>query len=254
MHKLLLAAIVFTFSTVTATPLKWYSFHDGLAKAQQENKIILIDFYTDWCGWCKKMDGETYTDSKIVAQIESGFVPVKINPEKNESVIFNGQTITTGQLSQASGVTGFPAIVFYTPDMKLIELISGYQDVANFKQVLDFMLSDKYKQVGYYDYKLFKTLQDMDAGNPGNPDINYLLGFFYLRVFNDPGAATEKFKSALDNNSDMKEVYAGLYLAQSKLNNETDAQKWEEKAKAKGYTEEKEIDEKAIELAKKVFN
>ena len=84
-NKLLLALIVLSFSTAFASPLKWYSFQEGLEKAQQENKLILIDFYTDWCGWCKKMDKETYSDAKIISLVESGFVPVKVNPEEDKN-------------------------------------------------------------------------------------------------------------------------------------------------------------------------
>ncbi|MGC6414302.1 MAG: DUF255 domain-containing protein, partial [Bacteroidia bacterium] len=41
----------------------WYNFTDGYNKAVKEGKIILIDAYTDWCGWCKVMDKKTYTDA-----------------------------------------------------------------------------------------------------------------------------------------------------------------------------------------------
>ena len=252
-NKLVLAVVVLSFSSAFAAPLKWYSFQEGLEKAQQENKLILIDFYTDWCGWCKKMDSDTYTDAGIISLVESGFVPVKVNPEKDEMVTINGQTISVAELSQGSGVTGFPATVFYTPDMRIIDLISGYQDVDGFTGVLNFMKSGKYEEVGYQDYMLFTTLEEMNQEDPADPDINYLLGYFQLRVFNNPEEASTKFKAVL-NNAEITEAYAGLSLAQSQLNNTADAQMYEEKAKAKGYSSEDEIDQKAVELARKVFS
>ncbi|CUT04904.1 DUF255 domain-containing protein, partial [Candidatus Kryptobacter tengchongensis] len=65
---ILLTAIFFaglTFNIQDKKELKWYSFSDGLKLAKSENKKVLIDVYTDWCEWCKKMDEEVYTNSTV---------------------------------------------------------------------------------------------------------------------------------------------------------------------------------------------
>jgi thiol:disulfide interchange protein len=46
--------------------LTWYGWNEGYAKALKEGKIVLVDAYTDWCGWCKKMDRDTYTNPTII--------------------------------------------------------------------------------------------------------------------------------------------------------------------------------------------
>ena len=62
-------------------------FESGFVKAKREGKILLVDVYTDWCGYCKKMDRETYTDAKIIEKLNKDFVMVKLNPEKVEYII-----------------------------------------------------------------------------------------------------------------------------------------------------------------------
>ena len=67
-------------SAAVSTELKWYDFEEGMEKAKKENKALLIDAYTDWCGWCKVMDKETYKDARVIAKLNESFVAVKFNP------------------------------------------------------------------------------------------------------------------------------------------------------------------------------
>jgi len=61
--------------------LTWLSYNEGLALAEKENKYILIDFYTDSCGYCKKMDKETYSKEEVKKFLNENFVVVKVNAE-----------------------------------------------------------------------------------------------------------------------------------------------------------------------------
>ena len=59
---------IFTFSKSPSevdinTEIKWISFEEAVAKTSENPKMILVDLYTDWCGWCKKMDRDTYSRS-----------------------------------------------------------------------------------------------------------------------------------------------------------------------------------------------
>jgi thiol:disulfide interchange protein len=69
-------ALVINLSTLDAVSqekIKWYTIEE-VQKLNQENpKKIFIDVYTDWCGWCKKMDATTFQDPKIIKLLNEDF-------------------------------------------------------------------------------------------------------------------------------------------------------------------------------------
>ena len=71
--------VIFSFNSF-AQELHWYSWNEGYKKAKKENKIILLDTYTEWCGWCKVMDKDTYTVKEVKDKIADDFIPIKLRP------------------------------------------------------------------------------------------------------------------------------------------------------------------------------
>ena len=57
--------------------VRWVSFSEAVELSKKEPRKILIDIYTDWCGWCKKMDATTYGDGAVVEYINRHFYAVK---------------------------------------------------------------------------------------------------------------------------------------------------------------------------------
>jgi len=78
--------------------LHWMDFAEGYAKAKSENKILLVDAYTDWCSWCKVMDRETYTNAQVIAVLNNEFVCVKFNPEVEKKHKFGAYNLSSNEL------------------------------------------------------------------------------------------------------------------------------------------------------------
>lgn len=130
------------------------TFDESLAKAKSENKRVIVDVYTDWCGWCKKMDKDTYGNSDIKEIVEENFIFVKLNAEGPGKLTYNGREYTEEQLSFYFNIFSFPTTVFLEPDGTLIEFkygtskmsnIPGYFKAKDFKKILDFFKDGKYK-------------------------------------------------------------------------------------------------------------
>jgi thioredoxin-related protein len=136
-----------------ATEVKWHSFDEGVALARQENKKILVDVYTDWCVWCKKMDKEVYTNGMVGQTMTSNFIAVKLSAESQKGVTFEGATMSEASLAGSMGVTGYPTVVFLDPSAKPITKISGYMEPKEFASVLRFISEDHYKTKSFQDYK-----------------------------------------------------------------------------------------------------
>ncbi|MBU1043477.1 MAG: thioredoxin family protein [Candidatus Omnitrophica bacterium] len=99
----------------------------ALDTAKTENKPILIDFYTEWCGWCKKLDKDTYANLEVQEGLKQ-FVCVKIDAEKNKD------------LAKQYKINGFPSTAFLKSSGQLIEVVPGYLPPKDFLKLLDRML------------------------------------------------------------------------------------------------------------------
>jgi len=131
MKRLITATImgVLALSTVASAAVEWGQDYDtALAKAKTDKKLVMVDLYTDWCGWCKKLDKDTYSDKDVAAKVTKDFVPVKVNPEKSAR---------NAKLAREFGTTGYPHIVFVDAQGKKVSEIDGYLPAAQFLKQLE---------------------------------------------------------------------------------------------------------------------
>ncbi|HNV99673.1 MAG TPA: DUF255 domain-containing protein [Chitinophagales bacterium] len=132
----------------------------------KEEKLILVDFYTDWCGWCKKLDIETYTNAEVVRLMNTYFYSVKFDAESTDSVQFanksyafipRGSRGTNGfaveMATRPGGRIGYPTMTIISPLGEKIAVEGGYKDPA--KMTLFLM----YYGEGHYKTKDFNTFQ-----------------------------------------------------------------------------------------------
>jgi len=132
--------------------LKWMSFDEGIAHAKKNNKKVVIDVYTDWCGWCKRMDKETYADKDVVAYLEKNYVAIKLNAESSKKLAFQDKDYTEQELSGAFGVTGFPTTIFLSSNGDPITLVPGYADAKRFGDIISFIAEEHYLTTKFDDY------------------------------------------------------------------------------------------------------
>ncbi len=98
--------------------LTWLkSVQPALAQAGQSNRLVLVDLYTDWCGWCKKLDKDTYANPQVAQFVASRFVTVRMNAEDGGE----GQSLAT-QLK----VRGYPCTVILDANGKYRGRAYGY--------------------------------------------------------------------------------------------------------------------------------
>jgi len=139
---LMLSLVVFLLANTTlfSQEVKWYSWEEGYAKAKKENKIILLDAYTEWCGWCKVMDRETYTEKDVKKKIADKFVAIKLNPELAGNYKFNGVSYTGRNLIaklSKNKFRGFPSTFFVYHKTSKSYMEVGYIKAKYFNNMLD---------------------------------------------------------------------------------------------------------------------
>jgi thioredoxin-related protein len=135
----------------------WIGFNEGMALAKKQNKHVIIDFYTDWCHWCKVMDKETFSDPEVKKYLAENFVTIRINAEsRSERVSYKGEEMTPVELARAFGVRGFPSVAFLDRTGELVYMIPGFVAAKTFLPFMRYMQMECYKQQMTFDEFLKK--------------------------------------------------------------------------------------------------
>jgi thioredoxin-related protein len=148
MNKFILslgALLIFILSTSFSEPpgdkkvsegINWVTIEEAQELTQKEPRKIVMDVYTDWCGWCKKMDKTTFADEKVVEYVNEHFYAVKFNAEADKTFNFKGQEFTNPEFTRAIQVRGFPTMVFFAEDFSKFQPVSGYRKAEEFLEML----------------------------------------------------------------------------------------------------------------------
>jgi thiol:disulfide interchange protein len=109
--------------------LKWLgSYDEALSLAKDKNRPVMIDFYADWCGWCKRLDSDTYSDRSVVEKAQE-FVSLKIDADVERG------------LSSRYRVSGLPTILFIDTAGREIHRVVGYRPAQGFLKEMDTALT-----------------------------------------------------------------------------------------------------------------
>ena len=158
---IVLILLVIGSASTQAQEINWITFEEAVAAQKESPKKIIMDTYTAWCGWCKKMDKETFTNKDVVNYINENYYAVKFDAEGNDVINFKGNTYTnpgfdpskvkgrnsSHQLSQYFGINSFPTIVYLDEEANLIGPIPGYKTPQQIELFLKLFGNDDYKKI-----------------------------------------------------------------------------------------------------------
>jgi thioredoxin-related protein len=157
--------ILLTFTTglsqskqdVVDIELKWFNYNQGLTKAKVENIPILIYFYSDNCGYCRKLETETFANKEILEILDKKFALIKINSDSSNIVLENEEKISERALSrEVYQVRGYPTVWFLGKNRDRIASLPGFVEPAVFKNilenVLDYIEGSDYKEISFPEY------------------------------------------------------------------------------------------------------
>lgn len=144
--------------------LKWYTWEEAAALNKTAPKKIFVDVYTDWCGWCKRMDRSTFSDPKVMEYMAANFYAVKLNAEQKADIQFNGETfkfvdngggrgVHTLAYALLDGKMGYPSMVYLNEKYERIMISPGYKEVDDMLKELKFAAEEKYKDTSWEDYR-----------------------------------------------------------------------------------------------------
>jgi len=146
------------------SPVKWYSFEDAYKLNKKKPKKMFIDVFTEWCGWCKKMDAETFANPFIAKYMNDHYYCVKFDAERKDTIVIDGQTFvnpnpgskrSTHKLAVEllRGKMSYPSYVFLNEKGQMLTVVSGYQQAKEFEGVLSYFGKDAYLKSTWEEYK-----------------------------------------------------------------------------------------------------
>lgn len=157
-------AILLSPVAVAAQQVNWISWDQAVATVQggSNDKKIFIDVYTDWCGWCKRMDKDTFQNPEVAAYMNENFLMVKLDGEQKEPIEYNGKTykfVPSGrkgyhELAAAllQGRLSYPTVVFLDEELNMLSPVPGYQKPDAFLQIARYFGDNIYKEKDWQTY------------------------------------------------------------------------------------------------------
>ncbi len=165
----LFASIIFTAfclkgSLVYSQRINWITWEEAvrLSENDLQPKKVFVSVYTDWCGWCKRMDKNTFQNPEVAAYMQDYFYMVRLNAEGRAPINFRGKTyrfVASGRsgyhelaLALLRNKMSYPTVVFLDENLKILSPVPGYQKVAPFLKIARYFGDDIYKEKDWRSY------------------------------------------------------------------------------------------------------
>ncbi len=145
------------------------SWAEALEKAEKEDKIIFVDAYAVWCGPCKRMAKNVFTQKSVGDFYNKHFVNLKLDMEKGEGLSFR----------KKYPVQAFPTLFYIDYDGKVIQQVKGAQSVDNFLSLGKSVLS-----------KVDRSAQYATQYEEGNREPKLI--YDYIKALNQAGKSSTK--------------------------------------------------------------
>ncbi len=139
--------------------INWVTWEEVQTLMQKEKRKVFVDIYTDWCGWCKRMDATTFRDPRIVSYINKNYYAIKFNAEYPHDIVFKSKPyrfiqqgkhgVHTLAIEITNGQLTYPTLVFIDEEFNTIQPVPGFQDADTFEVITNFFGGNHYKTTPY---------------------------------------------------------------------------------------------------------
>lgn len=158
--SLLFLLLIVSFSVVNAQEINWMSMNEALVAQKKNPKKIFVDAYTTWCGPCKMLDKNTFSNKDVAEYINKHYYAVKFNAEGDEVINFKDKVFknpnfdperkgrnSVHEFARAMGVSAYPTMVFFDENAGFLSPVKGYLTPQKLEIFLKIFATDDYKTV-----------------------------------------------------------------------------------------------------------
>lgn len=149
--------------TLTGQGIEWLSWEEAIARNAEAPRKIMVDVYTDWCGWCKKMDKTSFVDPEVATYVNENFYAVKLDAEQQDDITFDGHTFSYDPSVGRRGVhalavalldgrMSYPSIVYLDEAQKRITISPGFKQAPALLREIRYVGDGRFREMSYEDY------------------------------------------------------------------------------------------------------
>ncbi len=117
----------------------WRGWNDGLDRARSSGKPVIVNVYTDWCGWCRRMERDVYGKAEISRYLRERFVTIRLNAEASDAASYEGRRTDSQGIAQRFRVSGYPTTVFLRSTGEHLANVPGYVPADRFLLLLRYV-------------------------------------------------------------------------------------------------------------------
>ena len=126
--------------------INWLTIDELQVKMREKPKKVYMDMYTDWCGWCKKMEASTFSNPDVIKYMNEHFYCVRFNAERRDTFRFMGKQyyfepekkVNNLAFELMRGQLSYPTSIFFEELFQNAQPVAGYQDVKGMELLLKF--------------------------------------------------------------------------------------------------------------------
>src|SRR5690606_21986504 len=167
--------VAFAQSTAGTKPaaakgIKWLTIEEAQEAAKKDPRPLFVDVYTNWCGPCKMLDRNTFSDPRVAEYVNRNFHPVKFNAESGDPVTWKGQKLEkpdfdpartagrngthhlTYQIANVNGRIAYPSVVYLDSELNVLAPVQGYMTPEQIEPILTYFGGGHYKQQDYQTF------------------------------------------------------------------------------------------------------
>lgn len=144
--------------------VKWYTWEEAVKANKKNKKKIFVDVYTDWCGWCKRMDATTFSDPDVAKHMNDNFYCVKLDAEQKDDIQYGGNTykfisnygrkgVHQFAYTLLDGRMSYPQYVFLDENEGKLIVSKGYKKKDDFMKELKYISTNAYKTTSLNTFK-----------------------------------------------------------------------------------------------------
>lgn len=159
---IILSLLLGNTSNVLAQKINWLSIEELETAQANEPRKVMIDLYTEWCGWCKRMDKTTFKDEVLVDYVNDNYYCVKLDGEDKNLINYRGHEfkyVSKGRRGYSElafellrGKMSYPSIVFLDENLDILQSFKGFRTAEELVPIIKFLGEDIYKNTSWTEY------------------------------------------------------------------------------------------------------